>query len=332
MKKLLKFSTLLIIILVILYFVGPKVKAPILQAPEIKLPTSLVELEKQINNEESATKGLKPDNQARIIWADSTKKEKTKFSILYIHGFTATYGDGAPINTNIAKKLNANLYLFRNAHHGVDLGDDTMINASADDYYNAAEKALAIAQKLGENVIVMGTSLGGALTLYLASKHPEIKAIVLYSPGIKPKNEMANLMTNHWGLKIAELTSGSSHIDIAETNSLNRQYWSTRFHLNGAIASLNLINHTMTKETFEKIKCPTLLCYWYKNEEIQDQEVSVSAMLAMFNQLNTPDNLKKKIAFPNANNHVIGSYITSKSYKDVEQETLLFLNKIVPKL
>ena len=42
-------------------------------------------------------KGIKPDNQARIIWADSSKKEKTKIAFLYLHGFSASQAEGDPV-------------------------------------------------------------------------------------------------------------------------------------------------------------------------------------------------------------------------------------------
>jgi hypothetical protein len=50
----------------------------------------VVQLEKEIQTSESKF-SLKPDNEARIIWADTAKKQKTKYSMVYIHGFGATW-------------------------------------------------------------------------------------------------------------------------------------------------------------------------------------------------------------------------------------------------
>jgi len=47
--------------------------------------------------------------------------------------------------------------------------------------------------------------------------------------------------------------------------------------------------------------------------------VRVDAMLKMFDELGTPNNLKRKVAIPNAGNHVMGSYITSKDLPGVEK-------------
>jgi hypothetical protein len=78
-----------------------------------------------------------------------------------------------------------------------------------------------------------------------------------------------------------------------------------------------LIETTMTKELFQKVKQPSLTLYYYKNEQEQDPEVKVRAMLKMNEQLATPNNLKEAIAFPNAGVHVIGCSMTSKDVEGV---------------
>jgi len=75
----------------------------------------------------------------------------------------------------------------------------------------------------------------------------------------------------------------------------------------------------MVKATFQKVKQPVLMLYYYKNELEQDPVVRVDAMLKMFDELGTPNNLKRKAAIPNAGNHVMGSYITSKDLPCVEK-------------
>jgi cell division protein FtsW (lipid II flippase) len=85
----------------------------------------------------------------------------------------------------------------------------------------------------------------------------------------------------------------------------------------------------MKPANFAKIKCPVFLAYYYKNEEEQDKTVSVPAMLKMFDELGTPAELKRKIAFPEAGAHVIASYIRSKDWQGVERETDKFLSEIV---
>lgn len=51
-------------------------------------------------------------------------------------------------------------------------------------------------------------------------------------------------------------------------------------------------------------------------------------MLQMFQQLGTPKLLKKSVAIPNAGDHVIGSYITSKDIPEVEKQINLFSKEL----
>jgi esterase/lipase len=327
MKTLLKIIIALIGVGTITYLLGPKPEAPKLEVPMFKLAGDLPTLEKQIQEGEAAEKGIRPDCQARIVWADSTKKEKTKIAFVYIHGFSATQEEGNPIHRNMAKKYGANLYLARLAGHGIDLGDSTMANVTADDFILSAEKALAIGKTLGDEVVVMCTSFGGALTTYLASQHPEIKAIVMYSPCIKIYDDNAELLDNPWGLELGKAVSGSYLRDFKPYSPPHAKYWSTHYHLNGVIALQNFLTNAMNPETFAKIKCPAFMGYYYKNEENQDKVVSVPAMLKMFDELGSKN--KQKVAFPNAGNHVLASPILSKDVENIQKETEKFLDGVL---
>jgi esterase/lipase len=329
MKTFAKWFLGIILALLIIYSVGPKPAKPDFVTPVFNLPYSLADLETEINNSENAVKGIKPDNQARIIWADTLKKEKTKIAFLYLHGFLASQAEGDPVHRDLAKKYNANLYLSRLTEHGVDRGDSNMINLTADSYEASAEKALEIAKKLGDEVIIIGTSGGGALSLFLTSRHPEIKALVLFSPCIKLSSKAASLLNKPWGLQIGRLAAGGPvFIDTAESKE-HANYWTLKYRVEGVAALVNFYSNTMKPDVFSKIKCPVFMGYYYKNEKEQDPTASVTAMLKMFEELDTPDGLKKKVAFPEAGKHVISSYIRSKDWKGVERETDKFLSDIV---
>ena len=329
MKKIGKWLLGTILVLLIVYFAGPKPAKPDFTVHEISLPDSLPALEKNINLEEKLVKGIKPDNQARIIWADSLKKEKTKIAFLYLHGFSASKAEGDPVHKDLAKKYQANLFLSRLAEHGIDRGDSSMINLKAGEYEASAEKALAIAEKLGDEVIVIGTSAGGTLSLFLASRHPEIKAIILYSPCVRLYDKTAVILDKPWGLKIARIASGGPTKKFMAENNSHDNYWQLDYRIEALVALQNLVLNTMEPSVFHQIKCPVFLGYYYKNEKEQDNTVSVPAMLKMFDELGTPQELKEKIAFPNAGAHVIASYIRSKDWQGVERETDKFLTDIV---
>jgi pimeloyl-ACP methyl ester carboxylesterase len=329
MKKFLKWVAGIIIIILVAYGVGPKPHKPDFRIQEINLPYSLIDLEKQINESEKSIKGLKPDNQARIVWADTAKKEKTRVAILYLHGLLASQGEGAPVHTDLAKKYNANLYLARLPEHGIDRGDSSLISLTAEKLVASAEKDLEIAKKLGDEVVIFGTSTGGTLALYLTSKHPEIKALVLYSPCIKLYNPASTLLNKPWGLQIGRMVAGGPVMKDSAESREHAQYWTLKYRVEGIVALVNLYSNTMKPEVFSKVKCPVFLGYFYKNEDVQDKTASVAAMLKMFDELGTPAEFKQKTAFPDAGAHVIASPIRSKDWQGVERETDKFLAEIV---
>ena len=317
----------LIVIGVAIYLLGPKPSTPKFETVNITLTSDLELLERQIYENEKLTPGIRQGCEAKIVWADSMAKIKTKLAFLYIHGGTSTHVEGAPIHRNIAKRYNANLYLARLAGHGVDLGDSTLAAETADDYVHSAEHALAVAKSLGNEVIVMGTSFGGALTTYLASRHPEIKAIILYSPCIETYDTRTGIFTKPWGLQLVKFISGSETVDIQAPSAEYARYWTTHYSLNFIAQFQNFLSHANTPEAFAKIKCPVFMGYWYKNENVKDTIASVPAMLKMFKELGSAN--KQKQAFPNAGNHGLPTPILSKDVESVQKATEGFLDRII---
>jgi hypothetical protein len=89
------------------------------------------------------------------------------------------------------------------------------------------------------------------------------------------------------------------------------------------------VETSMVPATFEKVHQPTLVLYYYKDEQHQDPVVKVSAMKEMFNQIKTPAVLKSMVAIPNAESHVLASPIVSKDIVSVKKETALFMTNVL---
>ncbi len=326
MKKILG----VIVLLIGVYFLGPKPEAPTLTpiASWTDIPDSVSQIDAYIAAKESKTI-LKPGNEARVIWADSTQPKKAKIVFMYVHGFSASPMEGDPLHREVAKKFGANLLLARVAGHGVPDSDSTYATVTADDYYQSVENYYAIAKKLGDEVVVLGTSFGGAMSLVLAANHPEIKALMLYGPCIAIKDPNATLLDNPWGLQMAHLITGSDYRDIPVMAPGHAENWSLHYRLEGVVAVQNLLTHAMTKEVFEKVKIPVFMGYYYKDEEHQDNVVSVDAMKEMYAALGTPTALKREEAFPNSGNHVITSNLLGKLTDKPIASSEAFLRDVV---
>jgi esterase/lipase len=325
--RILKIVILSFFALIVIYFLGPQPPKPVLN--EV-LPTvaSLNALDASIADME-ATHKIKLNNQAKIIWADSSKTQ-TEYAIVYLHGFSASQMEGDPVHQNIAKQFHCNLYLARLAEHGIDTTEDLM-NLTADQYWESAKLAYAIGKQLGKKVILMGTSTGGTLALQLASIYPEIAGLILYSPNIEVFNPSAPLLNNPWGLQIGRAVLKSNYVDIKYKDSAYPKYWNKHYRIEAVVALQNLLEATMTEATFKKIHQPTLALYYYKDEAHQDNVIKVKAIQKMMQQLATPSNLKMEMAMPNTGEHVLASPIVSNDIVSVEKATLKFMQEKIIK-
>jgi len=315
-----------VLVIVIVYLMGPRPPEPVLSASLPVVP-SADSLEAFINHEESMHK-VKPDNEARIVWADDSAKNITDYSILYLHGFSASQGEGDPVHKYIAKKYHCNLYLARLADHDIDT-TEKLVNFTTEKYWESAKEAYAIASRLGKKVIVIGTSTGGTLALMLAADYPEIYSIILLSPNIEIFDKHAWLLNNPWGLQIARLVTGSNYINSEDTRPIYKQYWSYGYRIESLVQLEELLESQMTTSLFEKVKQPVLMLYYYKDNIHQDSVVKVEAMQNMFAHLGTPSKSKRAVAIPNAGNHVIGSYIKSHDVESVEREIEKFMDDVL---
>ncbi|HEY4062421.1 MAG TPA: alpha/beta hydrolase [Puia sp.] len=320
---------IVLLVLFVAYLLGPSPSTPVYSKEMPAVPSQPAALEAYISGQEAQHK-LKPDNEARIVWANDSTKAKTEYALVYLHGFSASQGEGDPVHRYIAKKYGCNLYLARMAEHGIDTVD-AMVNLTADIYWESAKQALAIGRQLGNKVILMGTSTGGTFALQLAATYPDqVAALVLLSPNIAINDPNAWLLNNHWGLQIAHMVTGGNYIEEKrDFGPLYRQYWYPKYRTEAAVALEELLETTMKKSLFEKVTQPVGLFYFYKDPVRQDSTVKVSAALEMFDELGTPASLKYKEAIPEAGTHVIGSSIRSHDVPGVEKGVVHFMSDVL---
>lgn len=108
--------------------------------------------------------------------------EGNHLGVLLIHGFTATTVEVRWLADYLHKKgftVSAPLL----PGHGTTPND--LNKRKYSEWIKCVEEAFDSLKKTCSTVIIGGESMGAVLSLYLAEKHPEIKALLLYSPAIK---------------------------------------------------------------------------------------------------------------------------------------------------
>lgn len=281
----------------------------------------LDQIETYLAEKEDAVPDVFPENRARVVWADSIRK--TPYSVVYLHGFSASAMEGAPLHQDFAKRYGCNLLLARLADHGRD-SKESFLDLTPKMLMESAKEAIALGQLLGERVILMSCSTGSTLSAYLAAENPElIEAQIMYSPNIALYSGASALLTKPWGLQLARLTTGGDYRSFTVPEECV-PYWTTTYRVEGIIMVKALIDQTMKPATFEKISHPVFIGCYYKNEEEQDNVVSVAAMRDFIDQISTPTEDKQLVTFADAKTHVIAAGCQSQAFEKVREATYAF--------
>lgn len=325
MKKRYWIPALILLILGVTFFLGPRPPTPQYSHKLPNLPTELKQLENYIAEKEKELP-LRKDNQARIVWQQK-EPEVTEFSLVYLHGFGGSYRDGYPVNVQIADTLGANLYLSRWADHGMT-AEEALEDFTPEAAWAAAKEALAIGTKIGKKVIIMSTSTGGTLALKLAATYPDkVHGLINLSPYIEDDLGGAFLLNSPWGYELAHLVSFGDHMKIKHKEEMAAQYFDTIYPSEALVDLQVLLSTLATKHTFEKVKCPVLTLYYYENFLEEDQHVEVEVYPAVHDLFATPDSLKKLVRLVEPKTHFLGSDIKSENTTVVVKEIVLFLKE-----
>ena len=327
MKKF-KYFLVSLATLTLIYFAGPTTPKPVLNQ---NLPTIQGSVENFVAAMESKPGMIiRPGCEAKILWANDSTKQPTEFVLLYLHGFSASWKEGSPVNVDFARRFGCNAFLSRLASHGL-VTDNPLIDMTPERLYESAKEALVVAGQLGNRVIIMGCSTGCTLALKLAADFPgKVSGLILYSPNVKIRQMRAVLTSGPWGLQIVRLNYLSAfRVTDDDPNGDICKYWYCKYRGEGIVYLQQLLDVTMKKELFGRIKCPVFMGYYYRDWQHQDETVDVNAAINMVDELGTPKEEKRMVAFPNAGAHVLVSPLMSKSVEDVRKATYTFAEEVL---
>jgi len=235
----------------------------------------------------SKRENVRPDNEEKLV---RYSPDKTPLAILYVHGFGASRMEGEEVVNQVAEAFQANLYYVRLPGHGTNVEDHK--NTPFTKYLQDAETALLMSTQLGEKVVLIGTSMGGLISTYLAAKHPDkISAVILASPFYEFPDPTANVFKFTWGKTLIHLLMGEirkSNEQDSKNESYN--YWYKDQYFDAIQNIMDLKRFIEKEDSLSKIEDPVLLFYFYKSESIQDRSASVKAMLDAFDKIQKTPN------------------------------------------
>ena len=184
--------------------------------------------------------------EKRIRWYGNEEGRQSEYSIVYLHGFSATRQEIAPVGDLIADGLKANLFETRLAGHGLESG--ALDGTRAEEWLADGVESLAIGHLLGERIILIGTSTGATLALALIDHDlfRHVETLVMISPNFSPKDDAAGLLTGPGGPQLARMMLGETRSWEA-ANELQNRYWTTSYPTNALVEMMRLVDYARSK-------------------------------------------------------------------------------------
>lgn len=327
-KKRLTIVAAIIGLLVIAYFLGPKNSYENFDGKITLTSIDINTLDATLKSDNQAVKHLKNGCDKAVIWHNDSV-QRTEYAVVFLHGFSACAFEGNPIVNDFAKEFGCNLYLHRLPEHGLN-DPESFKTLTPKAWIESAKEAINIGKSLGDKLIIMSSSTGGTLSTYLTAENPDLVAAqFLYSPNIALENPAAGFVNNHWGTSLLRYLEKGDYHYIRDMSEESMPYWTTTYRIEGLVALQDMIETTMKASTFEKIKSPVFVGYYYKNETEKDNIVSIDAMKMFFSEIQTPEEQKRMIPFSEVGGHVITNQFQKGGLDDVRQATYDFAREVV---
>jgi esterase/lipase len=267
--------------------------------------------------------GLLPDTAKRIRWADG--RQQTEYAVVYLHGFSATRQETAPLAELVADALGANLFETRLSGHGYLR--DGLVDVQAEAWLADGAEALAIAQRLGERTIVIATSTGASIVAAMLD-HPgmaTVDTIVMVSPNFAPQGAGAAWLTRPAGPLLARLVIGE-YRSWETDNAAQMHFWTTHYPVATIIEVMRLVN-LANRQLPASIPQRLLMFY-----DPQDSVVSVQAALQAFAA--TDARMKTAIAVADSgdpSHHVLaGDILSPATTEDIAATIVEFIRRPEP--
>ncbi|MFW2587705.1 alpha/beta hydrolase [Sagittula sp. SSi028] len=220
---------------------------------------------------EAAVPDIRPGVAKRVIWHDAPET-RAPWAVVYVHGFSASSEELRPLPDLVAGGLGANLVFTRLQGHGRT--GPAMAEATLSGWRDDVAEALAIGQRVGEQVLVMGCSTGCPL-LTLALAEQQVAGAVMISPNYGLRDRKARLLNwplaRYWLPLAAGRTRG-----FTPRNDAHARYWTTRYPTQAVLPMAQAVQASRRID-HSRIKTPVLFAFDDRDRLIDHVETRIVA-------------------------------------------------------
>lgn len=259
------------------------------------------ELDTWIARQEAHITDITPGTEKTIL---RVSDGKTPISFVYLHGFSATRQELSPMVELLSERFGANAYFARLRGHG--RSEDAMLDGDVESWMKDTAEAMEIGRRLGEKVVVVGTSTGGTLAAWLAGESPpDLAAIVYVSPNFALRDKRSKMML--WpGRRLLIRLAIGSHREWTPSTDLIGRYWTNRYPSKALFPMIDLVNH-VSQVDLSQVRQPAMVVYSAQDEVIDSAEV-----VSRFAEMGaTPKRLLEVTDDTDSSHHVIAGELCS---------------------
>lgn len=141
-----------------------------------------------LRSRDAAAGPLRPGCHSEVTW-HGAEEEPTRISVLHLHGWSASPLEIDPVDARLATNLRANLLRFRLSGHGLASADgyELYANATRATLLRDVAQAFACGRLLGRRVLLIASSTGATLCLWLCAQPlwaNDVVGLVALSPAL----------------------------------------------------------------------------------------------------------------------------------------------------
>jgi alpha-beta hydrolase superfamily lysophospholipase len=261
MKKFLKVLGLIIVLGAGVFMFGsrPDISQNVTFNPQV-LPADLAQLDTYVANNEKAYSDIRPGNEKRLIWANPLDRKQTNIAFVYIHGFSASPVETAPLTENLARSWGANAFMTRLSGHGRT--GEALAEPDMSDWLNDVSEAIEIGSRLGKKVILLSGSTGGTLSTWAATR-PELSSkiagMAMISPNYALMAASTTMLNMPWSETLLPMIFGQTRT-FEPGNDLHANGW-THSYPSKAIFPMAALLRVVDAIDYSTIKTPALFIY-----------------------------------------------------------------------
>lgn len=248
-----------------------------------------------------------PGTEKRIVWHEG-RVATTTTAIVYLHGFSASRQELAPVPERVARALGANLFETRLAGHG--RSGEALASVEAEDWVADYREALEIGRRIGDRVVILGCSTGAALDAIGAAYWPQrvVAAHVWVSPNFGAQAASARLLTWPWARTWIPWVAGDRRT-WEPSNELHGRYWTTSYPIEAVFPMQALVDVAQVAP-LDRIRSPTLVIH-----STDDPVIRPEAVVDAFERLGTE--VKERVPMTGVDDpHVLAGDILSPDNTD----------------